>query len=153
MIDFAKVLGVDFGKARIGLAVGHESAGMAFPLTVISNKGERRVFDSLIEICAKNGCGTVLVGLPLDLRAGGGRGESDVLKLINIFVDNFRLYIRELKDSELSAIQVKTFDEALSSFEAGDAFRQNLNVYGSKKNTGLDAYAAQVILQRYFDSL
>jgi len=151
MIDLGKILAVDFGKVRLGLATGHVSARMAFPLMVLKNRGGELAYLDILNLCKSNSCGTVLFGLPVDLRRSGSTNQT--LELVNKFIDGFKRFLIDSEDPENREIGVQVFDESLSSFEASDRHREQIGALGYKKALGLDAYAAQVILQRYFDSL
>jgi len=151
MIDVGKILAVDFGKARLGLATGHISARVAFPLRVLKNRGGELVYVDIVAACERESCGTVLFGLPVDLRVS--ESVNQTLVLVTKFIDGFKSFLADSDSPEVRSIKVMIFDESLSSFEASDRHKEQISALGYKKALGLDAYAAQVILQRYFDSL
>ena len=64
----ARVLGIDFGERRVGLALSDPTATIATPLpTIVRRAGKRPPVAAIIEIIQKNDVDRALVGLPLDL--------------------------------------------------------------------------------------
>lgn len=142
MLEKGKVLGIDYGKKRVGIASGDLEIGMAFPREVIENKGLEYLIESIRVICDEYLVVKIIVGLPLNM----DREEED-----NEMVQEVRYFVKELRNV-LSEIDVQFFDERLSSFEAKDLL-DDANAKSGKEKLGKDAYAAQVILQRYFDKM
>jgi putative Holliday junction resolvase len=69
-----RILALDLGRARIGVAVSDESGVLATPLTVVSRHSTRRQdFEALARLTASERAAGILVGLPL-----GGQGEPGV---------------------------------------------------------------------------
>lgn len=138
-----KVLALDYGKKRIGVASGDLEMKIAFPRQIIENRGIDYVIDSVLTLCEKLGASMLIVGLPLNMQ--DEQMENAIMKDVKIFVDAFRKAAGD-------KIEVSFFDERLSSFEA-----QSLATDAKKPAKGekllVDAYAAQIILQRYFDKL
>lgn len=132
-----KVLGIDYGTKRIGLATGDLFAGIAFPKTVIRNQGLKRILEDLKGFIDEWGIDMVVVGLPLNQN---GYVENQL-------IDEVGLFAKELH--EKFKVEVKMLDEGFSSFEA-DQLREDLMDKGEGE-IGRDAYAAQIILQRFFD--
>ena len=130
-----KVLAIDYGTKRVGIATGDLELKMAFPRTILNNQGN--LFKDILDLVHELDVKLIIVGLPLNMKDTHAENPimKDVLKLVD--------------DIKSEGIKVETIDERLSSFEAKD-----LSV-PTKKNTRyrLDAHAAQIILQRYFDNL
>jgi len=134
-----KVLGIDFGSKRVGLATGEDDFGIAFPRDVIQNKGIPLLITSISDICEELDVSKIVVGLPLNPEAVDS--ENKIMTLVRKFVEELGGKID---------IPVFLFDEMFSSFEA-DEFIREAKERGDKTILGRDAYAAQVILQRFFD--
>ena len=117
------LLGIDYGKARIGIAISNGI--LARPLTIIKNESWKVLFAKIKRICDENSVKTVVFGLPLN--ANGT--ESKMSEEVRTFSEFFKEY------------EIVLFDERYSSLEATDI--------NSKK---VDETAAAVILQRYIDS-
>ncbi|NIA02048.1 MAG: Holliday junction resolvase RuvX [Nitrospirae bacterium] len=142
MKEIGKVLALDYGKKRVGVASGDADFRIAFPRAVIENKGVEKLVVEVQELCVELEVDTVVVGLPLNM----DREEEE-----NEMVQEVRYFVKELRNV-LGDINVEFFDERLSSFEAKDLL-DDANEKAGKEKLGKDAYAAQVILQRFFDKL
>jgi putative Holliday junction resolvase len=127
-----RVLAVDLGAARIGLAISDPEGLVAQPLDVIANDG-----DALTTIAAMN-ADEFVVGLPV--RMNGTRGpEADAAQ---VFADELR---------ERSGKPVTLWDERLSTVEAERTMRSGGTK--SKQQRGrVDKVAAAVVLQSFLES-
>lgn len=135
-----KALGLDYGTKRIGIASGDLKMGIAFPRSVILNNGFKSVFLELKSLIEELDVSFIVVGFPLALR---GRSKNKLMDEVESFVEKLR--------EKFSEIDVEFLDERFSSFEA-DELMNDISSKGGGK-IGRDAYAAQVILQRFFDTL
>jgi putative holliday junction resolvase len=135
----AKVLAIDYGTKRVGLASGNFSLKIASPKGILQNKG-KNLFLEIIDFCREWEVDLIVVGLPLNMRED--QEENEMIRNVNYFVKKLKENLEETDD--LKEIEIELFDERLSSFEAdslkGDAQHK-------------DDFAAQVILQRYFDQV
>lgn len=132
-----KVLAIDYGSKRIGVASGDLEVKIAFPRIVIENKSMGSVMEKLLRICKELDVKMIVIGLPL--RIEEEQKENKIMQGVRIFAKKLK---NTLKDVEIVLI-----DERLSSFEADELMRQ-YNLTGPD-----DLYAAQIILQRFFDGL
>jgi putative Holliday junction resolvase len=133
-----RVLGVDPGIRRIGLAVADAEVGIASPAGTLEG-GEpeqcaRRVAGELERLEVQK----VVIGLPL--RLDGTRGEAARRS------EQLAAALRALKP-----IEVVLWDERLTSRAAGRALDAG-NVRGKKRRQALDPIAAALILQSYLDA-
>lgn len=135
----SKVLALDYGKRRIGAATGDLSLGIAFPRKVILNKGFEAVFAEISSMVEEFSISIIVIGLPLSMEEG--QKENVILNEVRDFV--------ELLQERLPEVKIELFDERLSSYEADQLMNDQLVV--ETGSLGRDAYAAQVILQRFFD--
>lgn len=133
-----KILAIDFGTKRIGLATGDSDLGMSFPNEVFAN--EEGVLKKIVGFCGEWEIGKVLVGLPLNME--DGQDANPVLKKVKGFVSEL--------GAALGDLELEFFDERLSSYEA-DRLMDEAGLSFQEKKEKRDAYAACVILQRYFD--
>lgn len=135
----SKVLALDYGRSRIGAATGDLSLGIAFPRKVILNKGFEEVFAQVSQIVEEFGVSIIVIGLPLSMQEG--QKENTILAEVRDFV--------EFLQEKMPEVKIELFDERLSSYEADQLMNDHLvTEIGS---LGRDAYAAAVILQRFFD--
>ncbi len=135
-----KILSVDYGSKRVGVASGDSVNKIAFPKTVINNKGEDYVIGEILRICEEDGYEMVVFGLPLDMN--DQKGEQ--YKIVENFVNRF-------KQGALGRLKVEVVDERLSSFEADQYLGDFKGAKVRKKDGDRDMLAAKVILERWFD--
>ena len=133
------VLAFDFGKQRIGVAVGEQLLGIAHPLTTINAEANDERFRLIGELIAQWQPVKLVVGLPLSLE-----GEEHALTLLS------KKFARRLNGR--FNLPVALVDERLTSVEASQTLKQ-LGIGGRKQKPMLDQVAAQHILQSYFDGL
>jgi len=137
-----RVLGVDFGSRRVGLAISDPSRTLARPLTTLSVRSEgdavRQVATMIAELAAESdGLAAIVVGLPARLDGS----PNDATGRVSRFVEQLRAY---------SAIPIHTEDERLSSREAETRLAIRERDW-RKRKAALDAAAAAVVLQDYLD--
>jgi putative Holliday junction resolvase len=135
-----RVLGIDAGERRVGVALSDELRLLASPLTVLDRAhGLAPVLDALAEVARSQDVAQVVVGLPLN--ADGSEGRQ----------------ARRAQDFARTAervigLPVELWDERLSTREAEAIARaQGRNMRKLRESGQLDAIAAAVILQDYLD--
>ncbi len=133
-----RVLGVDLGGKRIGLAISDPLGYTAQVLDVIQNKSEPDVLRQIGEAVAEHQVVLVVVGLPIKMDGTQGPEAKAAIRLAE-----------RLRDS--LGISVETWDERLSSVQA-DRFLAEAEVRGKRRKRLQDQLAAQIILQSYLDA-
>ena len=123
-----RMLGIDFGERRIGVALG--VGPIAVPLTVITHRNRAADLDQISAIASREEVEAIVVGLPL--APDGGEGEQARLT---------RAFGRQV--AERTALPVVYQDERLSTLDAAPSDRRGKPV---------DDLAAAAILQRYIDA-
>jgi len=144
-----RVLSIDYGTKRIGIATGSLETKVAFPRDVILNKGYDFVINEIFSLCKKWEIDLIIVGIPFNMNEE--QTETKMIDAVNDFVKVLKDWISESKDEDISRISVELFDERLSSFEA-DSLMKSAQKKDSERGKYRDVYAAQIILQRFFDS-
>jgi putative Holliday junction resolvase len=133
-----RIIGIDYGRRRIGVAFSDPLRITAQPLTTVTVKSEGEAVRRVCEALAKEEVELIVVGLPVSLSGGTG-GQM---------ADEIRKFARGL---EKQGYQVVFEDERFTSAEAMDVMRQ-----AGKKEKQMrgktDMIAAQLILQGYLDS-
>lgn len=129
----SKILALDIGRKRIGLAMCDTELPIPEPLYVLERAG-KYAEKMILEILQRHSIQTLVVGLPL----GEGNEETAESESIRRYVARFE---------KRAAIKIEFVDEYASSEEALEALRHKS---GSKKGM-LDSVAASIILQRYLD--
>ncbi|MBU4267529.1 MAG: Holliday junction resolvase RuvX [Acidobacteria bacterium] len=132
-----KVLAVDYGSKRIGLAVGNSMTRVATPLGLIATGNIQEALVQILKRVGEFEVGHIVVGYPL--HADGSRSRTCGQ------VDRFVNFLRKRID-----VPVTLVDEKLSSVAAEEMSKDIPSDFRTRK-TFLDALAAQVILQNYFE--
>jgi putative Holliday junction resolvase len=137
-----RVLGVDVGERRIGLAISDRSRTLARPLTTLSvdsaSEAVSRVADTIIELRGEDdGLDMVIVGLPVRL---DGSASAETARAV-AFIEGLRARV---------PVVILTEDERLTSREAESRLAVRERDW-RKRKAKLDAAAAAIILQDYLD--
>ena len=132
-----KILGLDYGEKRIGLAISSEDGRYAFAYQTLETSDKLDLFQKLVAICAKEDINTIVVGLPLNQNGTVGKEAGNVQK-----------FIQELK--EYLEIPIEFEDERFSSALASQLFREAGKTEKEARIT-IDQKSAQLILQTYLD--
>ena len=135
----SRLLGIDPGKKRIGLAISDEDKLVSTPLKTILKKNNFDFIKEIKEIIEENNIKGIIVGNPLNM--DGSKGSSS--QSSNDFARNL---------SNNISIPVTMWDERLSS-EGAFKLSANTGVNTSKKIKKLDQNAASFILQGARDYL
>ena len=132
-----RILGIDLGRARIGVAVSDELGMLAHPVeTVPANADAAR---RIAEIVRDKDAERVVVGLPRHMNGSAGIGASEAVAFAN-------------KLQTLVPCEVVTWDERLTTTAANRALRESGQKTRDSRRV-VDQVAAQMILQGYLDSL
>lgn len=133
-----RVLGVDLGSRRIGVAVSDSRRSVATGVTVLARNADRRVdHEALAGIVDSYDAVMVVVGLPLSLSGATGPAAGGVLEEVG----QLR---RALK------VPVETVDERYTTVVASRAMRAT-GRKAKAQRSAIDAAAAQVLLQGWLD--
>jgi putative Holliday junction resolvase len=132
-----KILGIDHGNVRIGVAMSDETGSFARALTIIKHVSRARDAEEICRLCEKEACGTIIVGVPYDLDGGEGPRARSVLR----FVDQLKSVCR---------VPVIAWDE---SFSTENVIATSIKMKKSRnsRREALDDEAAAMILQSYLD--
>lgn len=130
-----RILGIDYGTKRIGLALSDSGQILASPLTVVH--GETALYRELERLLNEEPVERLVVGLPLNMNGTVGPKAREVLAFKKRLEERFGLPV-DTSDERLSTVQA---DVAMR--EAGLSFR--------KRAQRLDKVAAQIVLQAYLD--
>ena len=132
-----KLLALDLGNRRIGLAVAHESSGPAFPAGHLLRTKLSQDLQTVLGAALERGAEGIVVGIPYALDGSVSRQA----KLAQGFVRALK------KETALPVFQV---DESFTSFEAEGLLRE-AGVEPSRDKGSVDEAAAVLILQRFLD--
>ena len=133
-----RILGIDYGTKRIGLAISDPSEIMAQPLATIDHKDDNGSIKIIADVIEEYSVGLVVVGLPISMSGEIGLQAQSVIEFINEF-------------KRQNPVPVETWDERLSTSMAQKALL-DAKTKKSKKKGIIDKVAAAIILQGYLDS-
>ena len=133
-----RILGIDFGLRRIGLAISDSEGDMAFPLKTIHKQTREQVFTELQEVVEQRGVEAVALGWPLDLE---GRRTLSTRQ-----AENFCSEIRSRLE-----IPVHLVDESCTSAQAEAKLRE-AGVPPKKRKAVQDQQAAVEILESFLQN-
>ncbi len=134
-----KIMSVDLGDVRTGLAVCDVSRLLASGIGYISPGGIDKTVDAVAEAAKKNGAVAIIVGLPVNM--DGSHGPR---------ADRCEKFAMMLK--EKSGLPTATFDERMTTMTAS-RYLNETNTRGSKRKQVIDTLSAQIILQNCLDRL
>ena len=132
-----RIIGIDYGRKRIGISITDPLAITAQPLTTLEYSTWKDVAGSIAGLVQEYGVGEALVGLPLLLSGDEGKMAKEVRR--------FAGYLEKILE-----VPVTLWDERLSSA----ATHRTLHQMGEKTGKGkgrIDRMAAALFLQTYLD--
>lgn len=134
-----RVLALDLGAKRIGVAISDADARVATPLMVLERHRDRpRLHREIAELVVEWEADMVLLGLPLDLAGEVGPAATAVLA----------------EQAELAAVvgvPVEVHDERMTTRIADKALQARGDLDGRRRRQVVDMVAASVILQDWID--
>lgn len=132
-----KIMGIDFGLKRIGIALSDIMGFLASPYTTLYRTTLDEDLNFIKKIIEENKVETVVFGLPLEM--SGNSGE-----IVNFTKD----FAERLKT--LTGVKIVFVDERLSSIEAEEQLKLTIKDW-KKRKLLLDQVSASIILQSYLD--
>ena len=132
-----KVLGVDYGEARTGLAISDASRFLASGIGNVQGGGLEKTAERILAVAAEQGAVALVLGLPVNMN--GTEGPKAVR-------------IRELAAILERTLPVYLIDERMTTMAAA-RFLTETNTRGKKRRGVIDTLSAQIILQNALDRL
>jgi putative Holliday junction resolvase len=137
-----RVLSLDVGERRIGVAIGDPSGTLASPLTAVKRGTREQDFAAIARLVSEHGAGLVVVGLPLSLDGS----ESVQARITRRYADELGRNVD---------VPVILWDERFTTAEAEQVLLKTRGARArrrARRSGDLDAIAAALILQSYLDS-
>jgi putative Holliday junction resolvase len=134
----ATILGIDYGRKRIGAAVSDPGESIASPLSTIEASERACVIAAIKALASEYEAAEVVVGMPRSLNGSLGPMAEEA--------QNFVEELRGALD-----VPVRTWDERLTTAQAERAMI-NADMTRAKRKRKLDKVAAQIMLQSYLDN-
>jgi putative holliday junction resolvase len=132
-----RILGLDYGEVRIGVAISDTTKTIANAKGYIDQR-KADCIEEIISILKDNDIERIVIGLPLNLKGKYTQKTREV-----------KDFSKKLKKS--ISIPVDMWDERLSTVSAERTLRES-NIKAKKQRNKIDSVAAQIILQNYLDS-
>jgi len=133
-----KILAVDLGRVRTGVAVSDLTGLIASPVGTITERDTEKLADMIAGMAKEHGVSEIVVGHPRNM--DGTRGES--ARLAESFAELL---------AKKTGLPVKLWDERLTTMSAIGILNET-NVRGRKRKEVVDTVAATLILQDYLNS-
>ena len=121
-----KILGIDYGTKRVGLAISDETQTLARELNILSPK---EFWWGIKDLIAAEGIERIVIGLPLNMSGGSTQSTEAAQKFYDELQERFPEIPLEFMDERLSSVMAESM--------------------GRKKD--VDSLAAQIVLQNYLD--
>ena len=132
-----RLLGLDHGSRRIGIAVADTETGMAFARPALRRRGGDADIAALVDLARREGIDRVVMGLPRNMN--GSEGSQ---------ADAARLFSGQLAAAGLDVVHL---DERLTSWQAAEGLAA-AERHVDRRSGELDSAAARLILQEYLDA-
>ncbi|HEV8627434.1 MAG TPA: Holliday junction resolvase RuvX [Acidimicrobiia bacterium] len=140
----SRVLGVDLGARRIGLALSDPLGVIAGPLAVLQRTGDRAAdHAAILQAATENEAGRIVVGVPLSLTTGrpGPAAEATLAEVAELAA----------RAADLNpSLAVETYDERLTTVTAQRSLATG-GVKAKDRRSKVDKVAAAVMLQSWLD--
>ncbi len=133
-----KIMAVDLGAVRTGLAISDETEFLASPIGTVTQRDRERLATYVAQTAKEQGAKEIVVGLPKNM--DGSRGDS---------AHGAEEFAEQLR--QRTALPVVLWDERLTTMSA-IGFLNETNVRGKKRKEVVDTVSATIILQDYLDS-
>jgi len=134
-----RLMALDVGTKRIGVALCDESRFLATPKLIINRLSNQQDFEKIVKFIIENQVVAVVVGRPLNMDGSA----IPMTKFCERFAQNLDIFLEK-------KLPIFLFEERLSSFEAREI--KALGGTSRKKNKFIDDIAASVILQHFLDT-
>ena len=138
MSNFKRKIGVDLGKARIGIALSDPLGILASAYTTLTGKGVDEDVLQIVKLVEEKDADTIVLGLPLAM--DGTDSEMTIYA---------REFAEKLKTQ--TTAKVVLWDERLSSYEADEILKQQKVRDWRERKKLLDQLSAAIILQSYLN--
>jgi len=137
--EAGRILALDFGDRRIGIAVSDELALYAHPLMTLERTSWKRDLEVIRRLAAERGIRRIVVGMPLDMDGSRGARAGKT--------EGFMARLRRA-----TGLEVVPWDERLTTVEAERTLLDG-DMSRARRRRVIDQVAAVIILQSYLDAL
>ena len=132
-----KIMGIDYGDARTGVAISDLLCTIVGSSTVVPSRNTEKAIADIVRLAKDNSVGEIVVGLPRNMDGTEG-----------IRAELCREFAKKLE--EATGLKVTMWDERRTTVEAHNILSQH-NYHGKKRKDTVDAVAASLILEGYLN--
>lgn len=132
-----RILGVDYGETRTGLAVSDEMQFLASGIGYIKCSGIKNIADEVAKKATELDVCEIVVGMPVNMNGTLGEKSERIKEFIHLLSDKV-------------AVPINTLDERVTTMAAHQILNFT-NIKSSKRKGVIDTLSAQIILQNYLD--
>ena len=130
-----KIMGIDYGDARTGIALSDLLCSIVGSTTVIHSRNTQKTLDEIVRIAKDNDVGEIVMGLPKNMDGTEGP-RAQLCREFAAMVE------------QATGLSVKLWDERRTTVEAHNILSAH-NYHGKKRKNTVDAVAASLILEGY----
>lgn len=132
-----KIMGIDYGDARTGIAVSDILCSIVGSATVVPSRNTEKAIADIVRLARENQVGEIVVGLPKNMDGS----EGPRAQLCREFADALKT---------ATGLPVAMWDERRTTVEAHNILSLH-NYHGKKRKETVDAVAASLILEGYME--
>ena len=134
-----KILGVDFGDVRTGLAISDPSRTLALCLETVRAEGIENITRIVGDYAKEQRAAAIIVGLPVNMDGSEGHRAERARRFAQML-------------AEYTGLPVETVDERMTTMQAA-RYLNATDTRGKKRKNAIDTLSAQIILQSALDKL
>ena len=134
-----RIMGIDYGDARTGIAISDLLCTIVGTTTVIHSRRSDKTLEEIKKLVIEHEVGSIVMGLPKNMNGT----EGPRAELCREFAQQVR---------EATGLEVTLWDERRTTVEAHNILNDH-NYHGKKRKNTVDAVAASLILEGYLNSL
>lgn len=131
-----RVMAIDYGKSRVGIALSDPLGVISQPLTTIKVKSQKALFRQILEIIQQSDVGLIIIGNPLSHKGKATKMSEQISR-----------FIKQLK--KMTDIEIKLWDERFTSQYAMNIMKE---IKVKKQKDLVDQVAASIMLDEYLRS-
>ena len=130
-----KIMGVDYGDARTGIAISDLLCSIVGSTCVVPSRNTEKAIADIVKLAKDNMVGEIVVGLPRNMDGS----EGPRAEVCREFADKLK---------EATGLEIVMWDERRTTVEAHNILSEH-NYHGKKRKNTVDAVAASLILEGY----
>ena len=137
---FMRIMGIDYGDSRVGVAVSDALGFTAQGVTTLPNKVYDKMMEALLKLIDEYKCTKIVIGMPKNMN--GTMGER--CEVTREFADDIK--------KRMPDVEIVFWDERLSTVQAAGILNVT-NTRGKDRKNVIDTVAACIILESYLNSI